>query len=409
MARWIILVAALAALLAGRASAGSGLLIGVDDDTVKWPNRPAALTDATRALGLGAVRVTLAWRRGEARLGPDEGALLRQALWASGAARVVVAVYGKATEAPQDDAARTAYCSYLGSIAHNFPDIRDLVVWNEPNAIRFWKPQAGAPAAYEALLARCWDTLHALRPDVNVIAASAPRGTTPPGSWYGALGAAYRASGRTRPLFDTVGHNAYPNESVEEPTVQHPDSSLIAQGDYGRLMQALADAFGGTAQPPPGQGRVTIWYMEQGFQTAIEPGKAGLYRGAENVQVLRPANQGTQLASALRLAYCQPAVGALFNFQLADEPDLAGWQSGVLWADGTPKPGLAALQAAIADVKAGRVSCSAYGLPQPPPPASAPAPAPAPTPAPPPPAPAPEPSRGGGTTGVVTVQITPGG
>ena len=50
-----------------------------------------------------------------------------------------------------------------------------------------------------------------------------------------------------------------------------------------------------------------------------------------------------QLADAIAIAYCQPNVGAYFNFHLTDERDLAGWQSGVYWADGTPKAAYQAL------------------------------------------------------------------
>ncbi|MDQ2983786.1 MAG: hypothetical protein M3R70_07680, partial [Actinomycetota bacterium] len=59
----------------------------------------------------------------------------------------------------------------------------------------------------------------------------------------------------------------------------------------------------------------------------------------------------------LRLAYCQPYVGAFFNFLLRDESHLAGWQSGPLWADGTPKPSYAAFKQAIADVSSKQVDC----------------------------------------------------
>lgn len=39
----------------------------------------------------------------------------------------------------------------------------------------------------------------------------------------------------------------------------------------------------------------------------------------------------------------------------ADGTSLAGWQSGILWADGTPKPSYPAVKAAIAEVAAGTV------------------------------------------------------
>ena len=40
-------------------------------------------------------------------------------------------------------------------------------------------------------------------------------------------------------------------------------------------------------------------------------------------------------------------MGAFFNFQLRDDPDLVGWQSGVLYADGTPKPAYGLLEDAV--------------------------------------------------------------
>src|SRR5207244_11906986 len=176
-----------------------------------------------------------------------------------------------------------------------YPTVNDVVVWNEPNVSRFWQPQYApdgsdaAPAAYAALLARCWDTLHAVRPSVNVIAATSPHGNDNPRarsnishsplSWYRALGAAYRASGRQRPILDTVGHNAYPAFNSERPWTQHATAGVVGEGDYPRLMAALRDAFGGTAQPVPGDGGVSIWYLEQGFQSTVDAAKAGLYRG----------------------------------------------------------------------------------------------------------------------------------
>lgn len=373
-----ICTATLAALLVARvATAGPGLLVGVADDTIKWPGQSVPFAGVAQSLGLGAVRVTLPWQPGQTTPSVQDDVQLQAALTGAGGARVVVAVYGNATDAPQDDTARAAYCSDVAGLLATFPQVHDVVIWNEPNNQTFWQPQNGAAAAYEALLAQCWDVLHAVRADVNVIAASAPRGTTRPGPWYQAIGAAYRASGRTRPIFDTVGHNAYPDTSTELPTAQHSGSESIGEGDYATLMQVLNDAFGGTGQPTPGHHGVTIWYLEDGFQSSIDPSKESLYSGQENVPVVDPQTQATQLTNALELAYCQPAVGAFFNFELADETDLAGWQSGVLWADGTPKPAFAAFASAIAAVRAGRVDCASIT----PPPASA-APTPAATPAP---------------------------
>ena len=65
------------------------------------------------------------------------------------------------------------------------------------------------------------------------------------------------------------------------------------------------------------------------------------------------------MLDAIRLAYCQPNVAAFFNFLLADEPRLSGWQSGAYWADLTAKDSLPAFQSAIAAVNAESVDCAA--------------------------------------------------
>lgn len=384
--RAVVACALVACLLAGPAAAGPGLLVGVADDSLKWdasPQTQAALS-YLHDLGVGAVRVTVPWAPGETRLplderGPVDHMIL--ATWGHGL-RVVLAVYGRPDDAPQTAAARDAYCTFVASLLRRYPGVNDVVVWNEPNSSAFWRPQRApngssvAPAAYEALLARCWDVLHAVRPSVNVIAASAARHA--PAAFYRQLGAAYRESGRRLPLFDTVGHNPYPATNAERPWTRHPGGGTIGEGDYGALMQVLEQAFGGTGQPLPGQGRVRIWYMEQGFQTTVDPAKTALYHGTETTRQLLPPwlqrstagasaalapDQATQLRDALELAYCQPAVGAFFNFELVDEPSLGGWQSGLLWADLTPKPSYQAFKAAVRAVATGRVDCARFPEP----------------------------------------------
>jgi hypothetical protein len=43
---------------------------------------------------------------------------------------------------------------------------------HEINSPESWPPQRGAPAAYEQLLAACYDQLHALRRRLNVIGST---------------------------------------------------------------------------------------------------------------------------------------------------------------------------------------------------------------------------------------------
>ena len=69
-------------------------------------------------------------------------------------------------------------------------------------------------------------------------------------------------------------------------------------------------------------------------------------------------DQASQIRDALLLARCQPHVGAFFNFELLDEDRLAGWQSGVLWRDGTHKDSYDTFRDTIRTVESGRVDCS---------------------------------------------------
>ena len=120
---------------------------------------------------------------------------------------------------------------------------------------------------------------------------------------------------------------------------------------------------------------MTIWYLEDGFQTKVPAAKRRFYRGRENdrapvrarAPVVRAQNsepapaapdQVSQLRAALLLAYCQPAVGAFFNFELVDERRLAGWQSGLLYADGTRKPSYGPFKQIVAAVRSGQVDCA---------------------------------------------------
>jgi hypothetical protein len=374
---WAAVVAAASAAGQARfepspAGAAPGLVVGVDDDTLKWSWPGWRFIAAYEGLQLQAIRVTLHWRPGEVGLGRLERLYLERVTTAlMRGNRVVLSIFGKPRSAPATPEDRERYCAFVVDALHSAPSIRDVVIWNEVNSPRFWRP-AGEPAAaaYVALLARCYDDVRkSFRRPVNLISSTAPRHD--PGGFIAKLGAAYRASARDARIFDTFGHNPYPATNAEPPWAQHPGSRMLGQGDYGALMDALTNAFGGTAQPVPGEAGVKVWYLENGFETEVPDAHIGRYHGREVASTViqpverpRPASpvrdQASQLRDALELAYCQPAVGAFFNFQLVDEVGLAGWQSGLLWAGGARKPSYAPFRKAIEDVADRNVDCSRF-------------------------------------------------
>jgi hypothetical protein len=244
---------AAATLTAASARAGTGFFFGFADDGPKWDG--SAAVQPARDIGAGAFRVTLHWNAGESDLTSQDIADLSNATSGTTGLRLVLAVYGSPASAPQDDASRTQFCTFAKNAVARFPSIDDVVIWNEPNVSAFWRPQfnadgsSAAPAAYEALLARCWDVLHAFRPTINVIGpATSPRGNDNPNAasnishspvnFIERIGLSYRASGRTNPLLDTVGQHVYQNFFAERPFLPHG-----RQHDRrGRLEEARADA-----------------------------------------------------------------------------------------------------------------------------------------------------------------------
>src|SRR5438067_11317999 len=151
-ARAAICLAVLACIAPLRALAAPGLLVGVDDDTIKWIARPNAVYKIDRDLGVGAVRITIPWQRGQSAPDSLQQTYLRRAsmLHALGA-RVVLAVYGSPKDAPTSAASRAQFCGFVGHALARAP-VQDVVIWNEVNSSAYWPQRAGA-AAYERLLA----------------------------------------------------------------------------------------------------------------------------------------------------------------------------------------------------------------------------------------------------------------
>ena len=390
-AKLAVALAALVVSLVSTASAGAGtgMFFGFADDSIKY--EPAAAAAVASDLGARAFRPTLQWHPGDVDVTPGTAAELAAMMANRGGLRIVLSVYGQNFEAPRTDYLRNQYCTFVKNVLVR-TGIRDVAIWVEPNKQFFWKPQyeggvSVAPRDYALLLATCYPLLHAAIPDVNVVAPStSPRGKDnpyaldnvahSPGAFIRGIGAAYRASGYTGRLFDTVGHHGYGEHAAERPWRRH-DRKRTSQGDYADLMAALRDAFSGTGQPIPGQGPM-IWYLEMGIQTTVPAAKAPLYAGAENdahpvvaddgvsgwnaerapkPRSLAP-DQATQLVDSIRLAACQPYVEGFFNLQVWDEQHLGRWQSGILYFDRTRKASYEALKRVIAEINAGAVDCS---------------------------------------------------
>src|SRR5919108_3801606 len=153
----------------------------------------------------------------------------------------------------------STFCSWAALVAQTASQwgIHDFIVWNEPNTQLYWNPQdSSAPAAYEALLAACYDAIHAADPLANVIGFGlSPRSNGPtqtaPIPFIKGVAAAYKASGRTTRIMDEMSVHPYPNPNspTDSPDVGYANTDFYGIPNLDRVKQAVYDAFKGTPQP----------------------------------------------------------------------------------------------------------------------------------------------------------------
>ena len=97
----------------------------------------------------------------------------------------------------------------------------------------------------------------------------------------------------------------------------------------------------------------------------VPQGKRSLYSGNEPTTT-KPVDERTQAAAydlGLRLAFCQPTVDGILLFHSQDETALPSWQSGVYYADGTPKSSFWAVRDALARTRGGSIAhCDGMSL-----------------------------------------------
>jgi hypothetical protein len=359
---------------------GHRLLVATVDDALKQadPALAARLIKISDDAGFGAVMVSSMWTPGARAPSAQERLALGNVVKGADAEgmRVFVFVWhGLNGATPRTAAARSRFAAYAAALARAFPQIRDIVVGNEPNLNTFWLPQFGpggsdaAAKGYLDLLARTYDALKAVSSHIQVIGgALAPRGSDRPGTkrdthsptrFIEDLGAAYKASGRSRPVMDAFSVHPYMRTSELRPTDTHTASTTITIGDYSKLASLLSHAFAGT--PQRGRG-LPIYYTEFGVQTRVPAGHRGAYRDLSSpsaADAVDPKTQARYYREALELAACQPTVKGLFVFHTFDETDLAGWQSGLYYADQKPKPSLPDFRRAAAAARAARLTrCS---------------------------------------------------
>jgi hypothetical protein len=331
---------------------------GVADDTGKYSDDGGAWFDSMlKGANLTEVRWTLAYN-GDPTTITELPFIQRAAPQAQkDGVHVVLALYAR----PASSHDPTAFCAWAALVATTVKQwgIDDFIVWNEPNTALYWSPQdASAPAGYEALLATCYDSIHAADANARVIGFGlSPRSNGPtqtaPIPFIEAVGKAYRASGRTAPIMDQMSIHPYPNPNhpTDGPGVGYANPSFFGVPNLDRVKQAVWDAFHGTGQPTTLNG-LTFRIDELGWQT--DTTAYTQYYHQENVAVVSEQTQAEYIQQAVQKYFaCDPTVTDVEWFLLVDESTRdgrdqngkyvgGGWQSGLLTAGGqgvsTPKP-----------------------------------------------------------------------
>jgi hypothetical protein len=340
------------------ARAGTGMFVGAAEDESRSvdPLTAKSKMDLAAIAGLGTIRMSAIWSPGETAVAGDDLVALRNSATAAqfDGVRLILSIYPRDQRTtPLTAQSRGEFASFAASIAREIPGIRDFVVGNEPNLNLFWMPQFGAGGrdlaapSYELLLAKTYDALKSVSPEIDVIGgALSPRGQDKPGAvrqthsptaFITDLGLAYRKTHRKRPIMDAFAIHPYLASSRQLPGFAHPNTTTIGIGDYPKLVKLLTRAFARTAQSGA---TLPIIYDEFGIQTLIPARKRSLYKhlgtAAARDAITEP-RQALYYRKAIALAQCQPTVAGLLIFHVADERDANAWQSGVYYADDTPK------------------------------------------------------------------------
>ncbi|HEY6759028.1 MAG TPA: hypothetical protein VI318_06035 [Baekduia sp.] len=269
----------------------------------------------------------------------------------------------------QPDAANFGAFATAG--ARRYGRVADqYIVWNEPNQPLWLQPQQEcptpgkkctpvAPHTYRALVRAAYPAIHRADPGAQVIAgALAPRGADPlqrnrplhPLAFIRAFGCVddqYKPirTGRCRGFqparIDGFAYHPHAIKASPETPSPHTDDATIA--DLKKLETTLDAVQRARGFSTPTGAHVPLHLTEFGYQTNPPDPYDGI----------PPARASRWLQEAAYTAWRDPRVRTLVQYEWQDEPvksvgsgrkRYAGWQSGLLYANGKPKPALQGFQ-----------------------------------------------------------------
>ena len=381
----------------------------------RTPQRIAATLDDLRDLGVHWVRVTAGWSEiapaSRSFLRPDFDATdpaqyppgawsaldrvyemarargLRAsidiAFWAP---RWAVGAPGRRADREREEIAGDDYADFAEAVAHRYPRAVAFTVWNEPNHNAFLLPQwertggewrPASPHRYRAMLRAAVPRIEAAAPDALVLIGA----TSSVGSERAA-----RPNERMAPLTflrelacvdehltplsrpDCASFEALPGDGWSHhpyslklaPWQTDPQPENVRMGDLDRLASLLLrlHAAGRTRRDLP------LYLTESGYQTSPP----------DPTQTTNLAEQARWLPEAEQIARRQPSLRGVAQFLVRDLPQRPGttarvrwgdYQSGLRFADGSPKPAHASFALGLVARRAGAGRVRFWGLVRP--------------------------------------------
>ena len=387
------LLASLAGFGAGPARAAVDTEVGIADDAQILYEGPAAAARAVAAwqdLGIDTVRIHARWAfiaphpddrrapRGFHPRDPDDPlynfAALDHAVDLLTAAHIrpMLALTGSgplwATAKPGLGNPRYrpsphGFGDFSHAVAARYKGrVTRYLVWNEPNQPGWLQPQFSctsrrvctpvAPHLYRELFRAAAAAVRGVDPSAEVLIGTlAPRGQAPhkenavmrPLQFLRSLGcvkADYRrdrsgaCSGASS--IRASGFAYHPHPVRLAPTEHDPERDDAAFGDTRRLERALDRTTAAGVLRPTSGARFNLYFTEFGYQT----------NPPDPISGVTPAQQAAWIQQADYLAWRDPRVKNVTQYEWIDEPtkvsrfgaQYAGWQSGLRFVGGAPKP-----------------------------------------------------------------------
>ena len=369
--RWVLAaVLAAAALSVPAATASSGMLIGIYDEGSTFYDDSTQVFTRYQTLGINVLRVNLYWggKIGVAKTRPFDAADPRDAgydwslydrvaafagaykiqllfsitgtpRWANGG--------GSPNRPPKNftDLRDFAYAAaarysgnYTGTDGRTLPAVHLWAAWNEPNNPVFLRPQyvrrggkwaIQSAVDYAKICNAVYNGVHATLYDGEQVACgvTGPRGNNDPLSARPAvapiafLSAAKKAGMKT---FDAYAHNPYYGTPTETPATKPPPT----KGGGRPTAVTLANIDDLISEVTRLYGPKKFWITEYGYQT----------RPPDNQFGVSWALQARYLTQAFAIARKNPRISMMLWFLVKDEPQLSGWQSGLVTVEGRKKP-----------------------------------------------------------------------